>query len=274
MLPIPPPPRAGQLVAHYHGSSLPGLYCSTLIDDGPLRGRVHDRLVLWTLTAGQAVLRYRGAVHTLRPGAVLLAEPGEVHADLRKDECRVIMAVLRPVLVNAFANAPGRVLGPAVSDDPGLSAALHRLVGAVREQEPCAAQERAAAAVFRALAPLWTPPSTRPTPPLVARAQRVLLESTGGALSLGQLAERLGCAPSYLSRVFTAHMGLGPCAYQLQGRLLQARAYIESGVTIAAAAGLTGFTDESHLHRHFRRRFAAAPGSYHHELAQRRPHHD
>jgi AraC-like DNA-binding protein len=102
---------------------------------------------------------------------------------------------------------------------------------------------------------------------LVARARRALSESPGAPLSLDELAGRLRCAPTYLCRVFSNHTGVGPHAYQLQQRLLEARRLVECGRTVATAAALTGFGDESHLRRHFRRRFAVAPGRYQRELA-------
>jgi transcriptional regulator GlxA family with amidase domain len=81
----------------------------------------------------------------------------------------------------------------------------------------------------------------------------------------------LRCAPTYLCRVFSEHTGVGPHAYQLQQRLLEAGRLIEGGRSVAKAATLTGFGDASHLRRHFHRRFAAAPGRYQRELAPEIP---
>lgn len=265
------PSSAAQAVqALYHRSALPGLYCSTLQDGGPPRSRVHDRLVLLTLTAGEALVRCRGEVHLLRPGVVLLAEPGEVHRDLRKSACQAELAVVQGDLCAALRGpAAGSFLGPVVVEDAALQKALRGLVAVVRTGGGAAEQERRAALVFQRLRPLWTARTPRPDPPVVARARRIIQEEPKTNLSLQALAARLRCAPTYLCRSFTAHVGLGPHGYQLHCRLLLARAQIEAGMTIAAAADLNGFTDESHLHRHFRRRFAMAPGGYHHALLRR-----
>jgi transcriptional regulator GlxA family with amidase domain len=66
--------------------------------------------------------------------------------------------------------------------------------------------------------------------------------------------------------VFSQHAGVGPHAYQLQQRLLEASRLIESGQTVTRAAALTGFSNASHLRRHFQRRFAIAPSRYRTEL--------
>jgi AraC-like DNA-binding protein len=223
--------------------------------------------VLLTLTAGEAVLQYRGAVHTLQPGGVLLVEPGEVHRDLSKSSYRAEMVVIHADLVAALrGTGPGRYLGPGVTQDAALRKALLELVQVVQEQRAACEQERYAAHLFQRLMPHWATRPPQLEPPLVTRTRRLFLENPDCSLSLQELAGRLRCAPTYLCRVFTEHMGVGPHGYQVHYRLLLARALIESGKTVAEAAAQAGFNDESHLHRHFRRRFAAAPGRYHKAL--------
>ena len=262
-----PQPVRAEASGRYYLSNLPGLYCCTLLDAGPPRSRIHDRLVLLTLTAGEAVLHYRGAVYNLQPGGVLLVEPGEVHRDLSKSSYSAEMVVLHADLVAALRGAgQGRYLGPGVTQDAALLQALRALVQAVQAQRAAGEQERYAAHLFRCLVPHWTTRAPQLEPALVTRARRLFLEDPDCTMSLQELAGRLRCAPTYLCRVFTEHMGVGPHGYQVHFRLLLARALIESGMTVAEAAARAGFNDESHLHRHFRRRFAAAPGRYHRAL--------
>lgn len=256
--------------ATYHPSGVPGLYGCTLVDDGPPRARIHDRLVLLTLAEGEALVQCRGELHVLRPGSVLLIEPGDVHRDLQKTVYRALMVVLHPELVKALRGpGVGASLGLVVARSGALCAEVLALLAAVREEREPPVQEQHAARLFRELRPLWTSRAPRPEPPLVARVRRALTESSGTTLSLDELAGRLRCTPSYLCRVFGEHVAVGPHAYQVLLRLLQARRLVEGGSGIAAAAQLAGFNDESHLRRHFRRRFATAPGRYQKELAAR-----
>jgi AraC-like DNA-binding protein len=170
---------------------------------------------------------------------------------------------LRIELVNALRGADdGQRLSSSVTHSAALCAQTLALVEAVREGHALSAQESRTEQLFRSLAPLWTRAAPRPEPALVRRARRTLTESPGTVLSLDDLGRRLGCAPSYLCRIFSEHTGVGPRAYQLQQRVLEAARLIESGSTVATAAAVTGFGDESHLRRHFHRRFAVAPGRY------------
>jgi AraC-like DNA-binding protein len=63
-----------------------------------------------------------------------------------------------------------------------------------------------------------------------------------------------------LARAFAKHVGLPPHAYHLQRRIERARAMLLSGTSAAEAAALTGFSDQAHLTRHFRRHFGITPG--------------
>jgi AraC-like DNA-binding protein len=62
-------------------------------------------------------------------------------------------------------------------------------------------------------------------------------------------------------RRFKSEVGLPPHTYQIALRLQLARRLIERGTRPADAAAEAGFTDQSHLHRHFRR-MGMTPGAY------------
>jgi AraC-like DNA-binding protein len=228
--------------------------------------------VLLTATAGETLVWCRGQVHLLRPGSLLMIEPGDVHRTLNKTSYRAVMVVMQPDLVMELReSANGRCLGAVVTRCPALCDKVLALVETVRACRDLASQEDDAAGLLRLLAPFWTQTAPRREPALVARARRALREAPGASLSLETLASPLRCSPTYLCRVFAEHVGVGPHAYQLQHRLLEARRLLEDGRTVAEAAALTSFGDESHLRRHFRRRFAIAPGRYQRELRRGRP---
>ncbi len=71
----------------------------------------------------------------------------------------------------------------------------------------------------------------------------------------------LGMSPSYFMRFFRATTGLTFSAYVDHLRL--SRAYqllLESDLALAQIAAETGYCDQCHLSRHFRRRFGTSPG--------------
>jgi AraC-like DNA-binding protein len=264
--------RAGEsrVLASYYPSRVPGLSCSTLFDDGPPKARVQDRFALFTLTAGSAVTWCRGEPQALTPGSVLLLGPGDVHRDVEKTPYSALMVVLHSSVVRRWSSSAREVcFDSQVVRCPTVAAETLALVAAVRAKHQRVVQERSVETLFRALEPFRASAASRREPPLVARARRAFEESSGAALSLDELGGRLRCTPSYACRVFSEYTGLGPHAYQLQLRLLAAARLIENGRSVGAAAALTGFADESHLRRHFSRRFAVPPSRYQAELAPR-----
>ena len=81
-------------------------------------------------------------------------------------------------------------------------------------------------------------------------------------VSLVELAEDVDWSPSYLNRAFKKVVGLPPHAFQVQCRIEQAQRYLERGLTVVEAALASGFSDQSHLHRHFIRSTGITPGIY------------
>lgn len=68
--------------------------------------------------------------------------------------------------------------------------------------------------------------------------------------------------PHYLTRLFQRHVGLPPHAYQVMMRIQRAKKLMRLGVRLADVAADTGFTDQSHLHRHFKKMMGITPGRY------------
>jgi AraC-like DNA-binding protein len=64
------------------------------------------------------------------------------------------------------------------------------------------------------------------------------------------------------SRRFSRLYGMPPHSFQLTEKLNEARQLLRAGGRIAAIAADTGFADQSHLGRCFRRAFGVTPGQY------------
>lgn len=107
------------------------------------------------------------------------------------------------------------------------------------------------------------------SPKLETRAQRQLLlvkefldDFPQADVSLDELAKLASLSPYYLVRAFQKEFGLPPHAYQIQARLHFARKLLRQGHTISDAAQESGFHDQSHFHRHFKRAMGYTPGQY------------
>ena len=88
----------------------------------------------------------------------------------------------------------------------------------------------------------------------------VWLEDLAEELSLDTLAGVAGVSPCYFSRLFRSSFGLPPHRFVLERRLMKARDLLQGkGHSIAEIAAMTGFSDQIHLTRLFKRQFGITP---------------
>ncbi|WP_163335834.1 helix-turn-helix transcriptional regulator [Desulfopila sp. IMCC35008] len=81
-------------------------------------------------------------------------------------------------------------------------------------------------------------------------------------LPLNSLAQKLGANPYTLLRSFKNATGITPHAYRMNCRIDHAKELLRQGKDITETAFLTGFFDQSHLHRHFKAITATTPRMY------------
>jgi AraC-like DNA-binding protein len=113
--------------------------------------------------------------------------------------------------------------------------------------------------------PWWGEREIYPGRPAHDRARRVrafIDEHYALRLPLEELAGLVELSPCHLLRLFRATTGLTPAGYQLHRRVERARLLLASGLAIAGVATMTGFADQSHMTRVFRRIVGVTPGRF------------
>jgi AraC-like DNA-binding protein len=96
----------------------------------------------------------------------------------------------------------------------------------------------------------------------VKRAKDYIAAYCNENISVEQIAGTAYLSPFHFIRVFHKETGLTPHAYLTQVRIRQARTLLSQGETVASVAYQTGFADQSHLTRHFKRIVGIPPGQY------------
>ena len=213
---------------------------------------------------GQHSASGRGPVQALR-GEVITVNPGEVHdgIPMQGQNRRWRMVHLDVALWDSERSAV-EWTRPVLSD-----ARVAALVGAVFA---CAAAGADALAVEERLALLLhhAPSTLGRTAPRPARADcgRALAqarERLAQALvppSLAEMAREAAMSRTQFLRAFAAAFGLPPHAWAQQQRLARAEALLARGAVLADAAAASGFADQSHMTRAFRRFRGYTLGQY------------
>lgn len=101
-----------------------------------------------------------------------------------------------------------------------------------------------------------------PEPAAVSVVRDYLESNYRQNVTLEQLTALTSLSRFRLVRVFRRATGLPPHAYQSRLRVLHAQAALRMGCTISAAAWQSGFADQSHLTRFFKRFLGVTPGDY------------
>lgn len=69
-------------------------------------------------------------------------------------------------------------------------------------------------------------------------------------------------SPFYINRLFKKEIGISLHCYQIQMRIEKSRKLLAEGLSISDAAVSSGFTDQSHFHRFFKKYVGVTPGKY------------
>jgi AraC-like DNA-binding protein len=96
----------------------------------------------------------------------------------------------------------------------------------------------------------------------VSKARARIDDDPSRPVSLSELAALSGVSRYHIVRAFARELGTTPYAYVIQRRVRLARQLLVKGETLAAAAQLAGFADQSHMTRAFVRQLGISPGRY------------
>ena len=214
----------------------------------------------------------RGPVEA-EEGMLITVNPGEVHDGIPiGDQPRSwTMLYLDPFIVSeAVADltegqrSEAEFFRPAFSD-PALRSSFSALFAAMTDEGydgSLQSEEALTLILSRIVEHGPRHGSLRPGCSSIARARARIDAEPARPFSLAGLAREAQMSRFQFLRSFHAETGMTPNAYHLQRRLLAARVLIHNGQSLAEAALAAGFADQSHLTRHFTRRFGFSPGAF------------
>lgn len=236
----------------------------------------HAEYAIGVIEAGVEAFDYRGSGHQAPAGSLVIIHPGEVHTGQAGIEAGWQYRMTYPpisLMQQALAE-----LGRSPALVPFFPEAVIRDRDIVTQfRQLHRALEQGASVLERESRLLWFLSSLiqrygemrSPLPPLpsrasqaVAQTQAYLQQHYAEPVSLEALATAVHLSPLKLLRLCRQAWGLPPHRYLIQIRVERAKDLIAQDMSLSAVAAATGFADQSHLNRHFKRLVGVTPGQY------------
>ena len=236
----------------------------------------HAHFSIGAITGGHSHYLNQRSLQEVGPGSLVLMNPEEVHAcnPIADQPWSYLMFYLdtdwlRSQQEEAGLGSEFRPFDMTASRDPLLYQGLQHLHHQLVQAPDPLAREVACHLFSRQLLARLTPARWDDRPPQhLQRAAELMQDDSASPLSLSQLSAVAGLTPSHFVRAFSQHYGMTPHAYLLDQRIRHARTLLKQGQPLAEVALASGFADQAHFQRQFKRRVAATPGQYRTQLAR------
>ena len=236
---------------------------------------MHEGYAIGVIENGAEQFRYRRGVHVAPRGSIVLINPGEMHTGEAATERGWMYRMLYPdisLLQRAASEVAGKqqdipFFPSPVVDDPLLAMQLMQLHAALENSPSELERDSRFLWVFAQLIARHADSHASLQPirgqqTWVQQAREYLEDHYAENVSLEQLASFVNVSPFHLLRVFRDAVGLPPHNYLTQVRIGRARQLLQASLRPAEVALAVGFSDQSHLTRHFKSLVGVTPARY------------
>ncbi|WP_440814006.1 AraC family transcriptional regulator [Pseudomonas syringae] len=234
----------------------------------------HETFSIGAVTAGESTYLHEKTSQRIAAGTVVLMNPGDVHAcnPIHDQPWSYLMFYVDSRWLGDLQRDTGlataltfKPLPQTHSNDPALFNALTALYDTLIDARTDVLHKQCAAVSFFVLmqttldagSAIADKPSTR-----ITRAAEYINDNFTRAIKLADICDAASLSASYLIRSFEQHYHMTPHAYLLNRRIQHARTQLKNGRLIADVALETGFADQAHFQREFKKHMAATPGQY------------
>jgi AraC-like DNA-binding protein len=235
----------------------------------------HEEYHLCLIEQGTGQMFYRGAFHETYAGSLFIVHPGEIHSNAANPTsgCSFRTLNVSPhIFERAILYATGRrqelpFFPTAIVCDKDMLALYRSIHASFEESASRLERETLLLQLLIKLTSRYA--EARPDlshfekePSAVKRVKDYLEANYALNISLEDLAQLTNLSPFHLNRVFSKTLGLPPHAFQTQVRITKARKLLAQGRPISEVTYETGFADQSHLTRQFKRMFGITPSHF------------
>lgn len=225
----------------------------------------HDTWTVLVVDDGAVAYDLDRVPHRTTPGGVTLLPPHIPHDGRSASRG---MPFRKRVLYLDAQWLPSRAASASVAaptlDAPAAKAAVDRIHSAIASPADAMAAEHGILELRDLVEVHLGSPAVSSTrdAPLARRLRQLLDERLTETFTLAEAGALLGSHPGHLMRVFSETYGIAPHRYVTGRRIDRARRMLLDGHAPAEVAVESGFFDQPHLTRHFRRVLGTTPAAF------------
>lgn len=236
---------------------------------------IHDELLVGVTLCGVQQFNCHRSLHTSTQGSAMLIEPGAVHdghAPAGYDFTYIMLSLPQTWVSDMLRNREtpifydlGTIFQNTLINNPELTVAVIRAFEGLKGEEGRLARDQRLDRLIDLLSQRLVPETVstaRECTSVLSRARDYLHDYLDTDIALDELASVAGIDRFRLTRQFGRHFGLSPHAYLVRLRLRKAKRLLAEGVKPAEVAARTGFSDQSHMGRWFKRAYRLTPLAY------------
>ena len=266
----------------WHSVRIPGLQIiQTNRHEHAYPAHLHDALEVIWIRSGGGGLTTRNRTFEINAGEAGLVSPNEIHSACSRPGMEyVAIFIPLPLLQEIFdgfqflMDASGQPMPFKLVDRDQATSLMPIMVRAICADLPA---DRLAYILRPILSQMLdsvaleygAPTGRARLHPAVFMAKAIIRDQCADRVDINNLADQVDLDMRYLISLFKNTTGMTPHQFQIAMRVDMARCLIQQHVPLCEVAARAGFSDQSHLNRHFKRHYGFTPGAFHGSLIER-----
>jgi len=228
-------------------------------------GHSHDNYIIGTVTYGLRKMIINNETLIFTKGNIFIVNPYEPHSccSIKKKHSYIAMVVDRTFICSLFTSVISEInFQNIISSDASLSQMIEKLAVPDTFEIECLFYS----IIERILSNYTTKEIHKKKLGnikfSVNEARKYIDENFTGRITLEKISKLTGASLYYINRVFAMELGMSPYNYLLHKRIEKSKYLLLKGISIVKTAFESGFTDQSHFTKFFKKIIGVTPRQF------------
>ncbi|MBF4694652.1 AraC family transcriptional regulator [Fusibacter ferrireducens] len=228
---------------------------SAHLSDFSYKRHSHEEYAIGVTLSGIQQYHLKGALLSSHRNGIMLFNPEQPHDGSAYDKTGIdyVMLYIHPQLMMEILGKKEPILfNEPIVYNSKLESKILNLTKAVLNHEEDALCSDLLMQVAEGVSQMEINYNYKKEPSLIKKSKKIITSNYSGVLKLEDLSNEFGMSKFQFIRAFKEATGISPYQYFLNSKIEYARRLIEEKKDVYTAIEACGFTDISHLNKHFK----------------------